>query len=212
MKTSLLILFMSFFAIISSAQTFFKIKTGINFSRPVYAYDFNNKLTEDYKKNKTGFCGGFVLHHFFNEILSVQAELLYSQKGLKIVQNPYGTTINTMNYIEMPVSGQYSLFKTKNTFLNIYIGGYTAYWISGAYKITDYYTGETVSTKVDFNNADYSYERIDAGISAGLSYRFNDNAELYLVYSHGMIESAKENVDGFLNRLFSFGINFIVLK
>ncbi len=194
----------------SFSQTFFKIKAGMNFSKAVYLNKNNDNLIKPVRQLKPGIVTGLVFQQFFNKILSVQAEILYSQKGLKTTQIPYNTTVNTMNYIEIPVSGQYSLMKTRHSFFNIYIGGYGAFWTDGKYKRKDYYTGEITSVKVDFHNPDYTYSRIDAGIFTGILYNIN-NIDFFLRYTHSMTGSSELNADALTNRIFSFGINYTIL-
>jgi len=205
---TLLIINISFFA---NSQTYFKIKTGVNFSKAVYLNKTNDKIIEPIRQLKPGIITGFVFHYFFNKILSFQTEILYSQKGLKTEQIPFATTYNTMNYIEIPISGHYSLIKTKNSLLNIYIGGFGSYWLSGKYKREDYYTGEQTSVKVDFHNSYYTYSRIDAGILAGVIYNIK-NIDLFIRYTHSMTGSSELNVDAIRNKVFSLGINYIILK
>ncbi|NOZ34717.1 MAG: PorT family protein [Chlorobi bacterium] len=202
---------MLFVSCFSFSQTFFKIKAGMNLSKSVYLNKTNDNLVKPIRKLKPGIITGFVFQQFFNKILSVQAEILYSQKGLKTEQIPFATTYNTMNYIEIPISGQYSIMKTKHSYFNIYIGAYSAFWTDGKYKRKDYYTGEITSVKVDFHNPDYTYSRIDAGIFTGIIYNIN-NLDFFLRYTRSMTGSSELNADALTNRIFSFGINYIILK
>lgn len=195
----------------SNSQTYFKIKTGINFSKAVYLNKNNNDLVKPIRKLKSGFTGGIAIHHFLNKIISVQTEILYSQKGLKTEQPPYATTYNTMNYAEIPISGHYALVKTRDSYFNIYIGGYGAYWTDGKYKRKDYYTGEISSVNVDFHNPDYKYSRIDAGILAGCIYNIK-KLDFFLRYTHSMTGSSELNTDALSNKVISFGINYVLIK
>ena len=199
------------FSLNGFSQTYFKIKTGLNLSKAVYLNDANDALIKPVRKLKPGFTGGIALHQFLNKVLSVQAEILYSQKGLKTEQIPYATTYNTMNYIEIPISGHYSLMKEKHSYFNIYIGGFGAYWTDGKYKRKDYYTGEISSVKVDFNNPDYTYSRIDAGILAGAVYNIN-KLDFFIRYTYSMTGSSEYNADALSNKTISVGINYIIIK
>jgi len=205
---TLLTVSISFFA---NSQTSFKIKAGMNFSKAVYLNSEKDALIKPIRQLKPGIVAGIALQQSVNKILSVQAEILYSQKGLKTTQAPYNTTINTMNYIEIPITGHYSLSKNRHSYFNIYIGGFGAFWTDGKYKRKDYYTGEINSIKVDFHNSDYTYSRIDAGILAGAIYNIK-NIDLFIRYTHSMIGSSELNADALRNKVFSFGINYIILK
>ncbi len=205
---TLLTVSISFFA---NSQTSFKIKAGINFTKAVYLNSEKDALIDPIRQLKPGIITGITVHQFINKVISVQGEILYSQKGLKTTQIPYATTINTMNYLEVPISGQYSIMKTKYSYFNVYIGGFGAYWLNGKYKREDYYTGEISSEKVDFHNPDYTYSRIDAGILAGVIYNI-EKFDFFLRYTHSMTGSSELNADALSNRTFSFGINYNILK
>ncbi len=210
-KQTALIVSIIFFTVVSFSQTSFKIKTGLNLSKAVYLNSSKNDLVKPVRKLKPGFSGGIAIHQFINKILSVQAEILYSQKGLKTEQIPFATTYNTMNYVEIPISGHYSLIKNKYSYFNIYIGGFGAFWTDGKYKREDYYTGELTVDKIDFHNPDYSYSRIDAGIFSGIVYNIK-KIDFFLRYTYSMTGSSEFNTDALSNKVISFGINYIFLK
>lgn len=210
-KLILLIFTVISFNIFGTSQTYFKIKTGLNLSKAVYLNKTNENLINPVRKLKPGIITGFVFYQFLNKVLSVQAEILYSQKGLKTEQIPFATNISTMNYIEIPVTGHYSLIKKKHSYFNIYIGGFGAFWADGKYKRKDYYTNEISLEKVDFHNPDYKYSRIDAGILAGIIYNIN-KLDFFARYTYSMTGSSEFNTDALSNKVFSFGINYIILK
>lgn len=193
------------------SQTSIGIKTGINLSKAVYLNDYKDDLVKPIRQLKPGFISGLTIHQSLNKILSVQAEILYTQKGLKTTQVPHSTNINTMNYLEIPLSGHYSIIKNKYSSLDLYIGGYAAYWADGKYKRKDLFTKETVVTKIDFNNSNYTYNRIDAGILGGAVYK-KEKADLFITYTHSMIGSSQENADALSNHVISAGMNLKILK
>ena len=193
------------------AQTSIGLKTGINFSKAVYLNDYSEELVNPFRKLKPGFISGIVIHQSLNKILSVQAEVLYSQKGLKVTQQPHSTTINSMNYIEIPLTGHYSIIKNKYSSFDLYIGGYSAYWIGGKYKRTDLITDKTGIVKVDFNNPDYTYSRIDYGLLSGAVFKA-EKADFYIRYTYSMTGSSQINTDALSNRVISVGINYKILK
>jgi len=212
MMKFLFLFFLSlFFPFWGFSQSCLKIKAGMDFSKAVYLNSEEDALIKPFRQLKPGIVAGIALQQSVNKILSVQAEILYSQKGLKTTQAPYNTTINSMNYIEIPISGHYSLMKSKHSYFNLYIGGFGAYWLNGKYKREDWYTGEIISEKVDFHNPDYTYSRIDAGILAGAIYNIK-NIDLFIRYTHSMTGSSELNTDALKNKVFSFGINYIILK
>lgn len=196
----------------NDAQTSIGIKSGINFSKAIYLNEYNEELIKPIRQLKPGFIGGIVIHQSLNEILSVQAEILYSQKGLKTEQIPHNTTINSMNYIEIPLTGHYSIVKNRHTSLDLYVGGYSAYWIGGKYTITDYQTNVILKNeKVDFTNPDYTYSRVDFGLLLGAVYKAK-KIDYFIRYTHSMTGSSEFNTDAISNRVISAGINYIILK
>jgi len=207
----IILIFLFIFLKTVFSQTSIGIKTGINFSKAIYLNEFNDELIKPIRKLKPGFIGGITFHQSLNKILSVQAEILYSQKGLKVKQLPYSTSINTMNYIEVPLTGHYSVVKKRHSSIDLYIGGYAAYWTDGKYKRTDISTGETEIIKVDFHNNDYTFNRIDAGIIGGIKFRGN-KTDFFIRYTHSMLGSSQLNADALSNRVISFGMNFLLLK
>ncbi|MCF6366992.1 MAG: PorT family protein [Bacteroidales bacterium] len=193
------------------SQTSIGIKSGINFSKAVYLSDYNEELINPIRKLKPGVVAGIFISQSLNKIISVQAEFLYSQKGLKVIQQPFHKSINTMNYIEVPLTGHYSVVKRKHSSLNLYIGGYAAYWTDGKYKRTDLGTEEITILKVDFNNLNYTFNRIDAGIIGGFVYK-TKKSDFFVRYIHSMLGSSQINADALSNKVISIGMNFSLLK
>ncbi|NPA44727.1 MAG: PorT family protein [Chlorobi bacterium] len=193
------------------SQTSFGIKAGLNLSKAIYSNEYNEQLVDPIRKLKPGIVAGFVINHQLNEVISVQAEVLYSQKGLKTEQASLYKYVNSMNYIEIPFSGQYSIIQNKYSKLSILIGGYGAYWTDGKYKRTYLITSETTSYSVDFNSEDYEYNRIDAGIFIGTEFT-KEQIEFFIRYTHSMLGSSKENADALSNHVFSIGINYFIFQ
>jgi len=210
MKKLLYLLFLILVPNILFSQLEIGLKTGINMCHAKYIDEAKDNLVKPYRKLKPGLAGGIVLHHQLNKILSVQAEILYTQKGLKFEQLPFSKTKNTMNYLELPFSGHYTLFNNGISSFKTLIGGYAAYWLYGNYKREDLSTGEILSEKVDFNNEDYTYNRIDAGVLGGIVYKYN-RTSLFLRYSHSMSGSSEDNADDLTNRVITGGIIIDIL-
>ncbi len=211
MKQILILIFFLAFGFKHYSQTSLGVKAGINFSKATYLNEYNEQLIDPVRDYKLGFVSGVVLHQQLNKILSVQAEVLYSQKGLKTVQVSHNKTINSMNYLEVPLSGHYSLINNRRNSLNIYIGGYAAYWTDGRYKRTDLATSEVTILNVDFNNPDYEYSRIDAGVLLGFLYK-KKKTDIFIRYTHSMTGSSKNNTDALTNRVISVGVNYFIIN
>ncbi len=211
MRLCLLLILIFTLSLNNYSQTTVGFKSGINLSKSVYLDDYKDDLIAPIRILKPGFIGGIVIHQTLNKILSVQTEVLYSQKGLKVTQEPHSTTINSMNYIEIPLTGHYSIIKNRYSTFDLYIGGYSAYWMGGMYKRIDLITGETGIVKVDFNNPDYTYSRIDFGLLGGVVYKA-EKTDFFIRYTHSMTGSSQINTDALSNRVISLGINYLILK
>ena len=211
MKNLLIVFIIFSINLYTFSQTSFGIKTGLNLSHAKYLDDGDEQLIKPYRKLKPGFVTGIVFNSKLNEVLSVQTEILYSQKGLQFEQQPHSKGINSMNYIEVPLSGHYKIAGTSFSEFNAYIGGYIAYWTDGKYKYTELSSGEKDVQKVDFNNPDYKYNRIDAGILGGFAYRINKTT-LFVRYLHSMAGSSEINADALTNRVISIGLIFLVIN
>lgn len=210
-KQIAIVLICILFPCILFSQISVGIKTGLNLSKAIYEDELDEQLVKPYRRLKPGLVTGIVLNLKLNKVLSTQAEVLYSQKGLKFEQLPYNKIVNTMNYLEVPLSGHYNLSRNKSRSFNVYIGAYGAYWLEGKFKKDDLTYGEQIIEKVDFNNPDYKFNRIDAGILAGVVYKVNKTS-FYLRYIHSFIGSSEINADALTNRVVSFGINIFFIN
>jgi hypothetical protein len=187
------------------SQTTFGIKTGLNLSKAVYMEKEYDAIIKPYRKIKPGFTAGIYLNQKLNPSLSVEVDLLYSQKGLKFVQEPFHKTVNTMNYIELPVSGQFMISGNKTSSLVTEIGGFISWWTDGKYIETDFASNNTSAQKVDFKSDYYKYSRIDAGVLAGLIYNLRKMA-FSLRYTHSMMGSSRSNADALSNKVITTGL------
>lgn len=195
----------------SCSQTYSGIKTGVNFCKAVYDNKAVDDIISQYRKIKPGVSAGFFVETNLNKILTVDAEILYSQKGLKYFQSGFREGKNTMNYLEIPVSGGYNFFIDKKNILNIYIGGYYAFWINGKFIYTDLSTLLPYETKIDFNSPDFEYNRHDAGLFTGIRYRkLKSKLFIDLRYNHALLSSSNAVADGVFNRLLSISLYFVL--
>ena len=193
----------------TEAQVTFGIKSGLNLSIAEYLDESKNELIKPYRKLKPGLIAGAFINISLNKILSIQTELLYSQKGLKFIQEKYNKkVINTMNYVVLPITGQYKIYLTKYDFISIYIGGFVAFWTDGKNKATSLLSGETVAVNVDFSNEFYKYSRFDAGLLGGASYKFNKKFGIDLRYTHSRLSSSEEYADGISNRVTAISLTY----
>jgi hypothetical protein len=138
---------------------------GLNFSKLT-----NYEGTMD-EKSQTGIVAGLAANIGIS-MLSVQPELLYSQKGYKYQQKNGFTEEGIHDYIELPVLLRVAFGPPVFKFF-VNAGPYAAYWLSGKEKT---HGGGAVKTedKVDFKevtipflNIKYKPNRIDYGVTFG---------------------------------------------
>ncbi|MCX6563706.1 MAG: porin family protein [Candidatus Aminicenantes bacterium] len=78
----------------------FGLKGGLNIA------DFSGADVDRAFQTKAGFAAGGFLAYRLGNILAIQAEILYTQKGAKIFAQVQGTALNewlNLNYIEIPL-------------------------------------------------------------------------------------------------------------
>ncbi len=211
MKRNLLLIFFLAVSLNIFSQTTFGIKAGLNLCIAKYANNDINERIRPHRKLKPGFAAGLFLNHSLNDVISLQAEILYAQKGLKYTQEGHGEGKNTMNYIEVPVLGQYNFELNRQSEFNIFLGGYASLWTDGKYIYTSNDPYEKETDKVDFKSKDYKYNRIDAGFIGGVSFQIA-RVVIDLRYTHSVISSSQEVADGKLNRVFSLCFGYILIK
>jgi len=122
-------------------------------------------------KSKMGFCaGGFITFKVAN-IVAIQPEVLYTQKGTKWEEVFMGGTWNiNLNYLEIPV-----LFKVIMPIQgmikpHLFVGPYFAYNLTA--KVKTYYYGQSEEIDVDEETKDGDFGAvfgggIDFGLPAG---------------------------------------------
>jgi hypothetical protein len=168
-------------------------------------------LVKPYRKLKPGIAAGFCIVQKLNPVMTVEADLLYSQKGLKFIQEPFRKTINSMNYLELPVSGQLKVTGNKSASLYEELGGFAAFWLYGKYIYTDLATEQTSAVNVNFNDEIYQYSRIDYGILAGLILDMK-KASLSIRYTHSLTGSSELNADALSNKVFTTSLIIKIMK
>ena len=199
MKTNaklILLALVSIFLLISfsiqaqdSIPTRIGIKGGVNFST-LYAENVDDT------KMLTGINLGLFAKLPLSDHFALQPELYYTMKGAEVKYNNFfvdGTARFNLNYIELPLL----LVINITDFVNIHVGPYAAYLISGKAK------NESNINLFDFEeNLDTDdYNKFDLGIAAGVGLDFNA-ISLGLRYNHGTTTIGKEET--FLGTTYTF--------
>jgi len=166
----------------------FGLKGGLNLANMTIEGSDDNNL-------KAGFHVGVSIKAPLSETFSLQTEVLYSTKGVKVTYDSNflginiadGTTTFNLNYIDVPVYVVYNLSDDFNFHLGPYVGFLlsanvdTQAEVLNAIEIDD-------SEELDrerFNNTDF-------GLTGGLGFQFN-RIELGFNYNIGLAQVANED-------------------
>jgi opacity protein-like surface antigen len=179
MAKKILLLFLSFFIILST-QAQFKIglRGGLNYSNVV---GVPRHLSFVEKKFKVGYnIGVFSRIDIFKKI-SFNPELSYSNKGHR-----YSGTSNTsagnlhLNYLNLHALIGYKVFKS----LDVLVGPEVGYLLSARSK----FDSENINVRSIWDND------FDFGITGGVNYYITDKLLCGFKYSHGL-SSVIKNID-----------------
>ncbi len=167
------------------AQNKSGIKGGVNFTN-LYVSDVNDE------NMKVGFNAGLYHRAGLSEVLDIQTEFLFSQKGAalyydgNIFTGGSGQYRFNLNYIEVPVM---LVLKAGN--FNIHAGPYLGFLLSANVKDVD----DDGSIK-DFEALDRDdFNTFDYGIAGGLGFDF-DGGTIGARYNYGFKEIGQSGVAG----------------
>lgn len=152
------------------------VKAGMNLSNG----NFTETSTEDLKV-LTSINGGVFSEVDFNEQLSLRAELLYSVKGWKgLNQNAAGDEFKlNLHYLNLPILIGYKPISK----LSLLAGPEFGYLIHAARK--------PASSIID---PDDLYRKFDLGLCLGSSYSLTKNFSIEMRYTYGFAPLVKETV------------------
>ncbi|MGI4887002.1 MAG: porin family protein [Janthinobacterium lividum] len=172
----------------------FGIKAGANLSNVS-----GDLINEDIYKNKFGFVGGAILNiGLIDKVLSLQPEVLFSQKGFKYADNSFPLLGNTnrftgnrtYNYLDVPV-----LLKVRAAGLFFEAAPQYSYLLNVCDKATYTVNGSTVSNSAANENLD-NVRRNEIGYAAGLGYEASNSFLIDLRYNGSFTNFAKNGYNG----------------
>lgn len=148
--------------------------------------------TEDVDDNNvlTSFNAGLYVSMPVTEFLAIQPEFLFSRKGSQLTYDNVfaeGEAKFKLNYIEVPVLLKANI--TPN--FNIHAGPYVAYLIDA--QVTNETEDGSFDFEDNFDNDDFN--KIDAGISAGIGFDFK-SIGIGARYNYGLTTVGKERDSG----------------
>jgi hypothetical protein len=204
MKKLILSLFISI-PIVAQAQLWsIGAKAGTTFS--------NYKTKTPWKEvSNMGFTFGAIAFKQVNSNIGLQLELQYTQKGYYHKVCDGITDQLEANYLEVPIMLDYGFIipALDNFKAHLTAGIYTAYWISGKYKMEGF---DQASEDFDFEKSEAS--RFDIGPNAGGRIEYilrNGSVSLDFRYEMGLLDLQKKLNDDTRNnnRAWIIGISYL---
>lgn len=169
------------------------IKAGANYSN-VYSESGNDFVAD----GKVGFAGGIFVSIPLSQLVGIQPELLYSQKGFKTE----GTFLDgklTTNYLDVPVHLQ--IKPSPN--VSLLLGPQLSYLLSTKYELNGF-------SAIDEENFDDNNNRVNLGLSAGIDF----TVENFLISARGSWDLSEVNKDNttsdinYKNQLFQLTLGY----
>ena len=169
------------------------IKAGINYSN-VYSESGDDYVAD----GKVGFAGGVFVSIPLNQLVGIQPELLYSQKGFKTEGTFFDGKV-TSNHLDLPVHLQ--IKPTEN--ISLLVGPQLSYLLSTKYEINGL-------SLVDEEDLEDENNRATFGISAGVDFTVQN----FLISARGSWDLSKFNKDNstsdinYKNQLFQITLGY----
>ena len=192
-------------AAVSSAQAQ-RIRLGLR-AGANYSNLTGNIQNQDTYNNKIGFLGGVMLNVplIDDGFLSLQPEVLYSQKGFENKPTEYTSILGTQkregsvnyNYLDVPV-----LLKIRASGLVFEAGPQYSYLLSAnnQTKTTTSVVGGTPTTSESQNKTDVSgFNRNELGYVAGVGYEAENGLSLNLRYNGAISDFVKSDNTTYFN-------------
>lgn len=181
-----LVLLLATITLVANSQVRFGVKGGLNITN----YVLDDEKIDD-NDAKYGFNAGIYLRLPVAGFISLQPELLYTQKGSKIEMTKYRVVINTKSstdYIELPVLLDFAVFDA----LHVQVGPYFSYLINKE-AITSNSSNNSIINQVKEEFKKVKLNELDYGLAFGASF-VSRRLELSLRYNHGLQTLGKENI------------------
>ena len=175
-KTSLLFLF-----IFSCSYSFGQNAIGVKFGGNLATWNGDEEILGGDPGSNLGFLFGGVFEINISDLISIQPELLYLQKGIKDetsfndpIQGPLSSKSKiTLNYIELPILLKLKFGDTQGTNFFFTAGPSFGYAANGKslFEFETVIDGETIEDDIEFDDEDeFSRLELSASLGAGVSF------------------------------------------
>ncbi|MBA3649455.1 MAG: PorT family protein [Chitinophagales bacterium] len=194
----------------SNAQISLGLKGGGNLSSVHFKDTSENRIA----KSIVSFFTGGVMNIPVSKQLSIQPELLFTQKGLSIPDAWIDSRLN-MNYLEVPVLLKRT-FKTKTVKICVNGGPYAAY-LAGANAVATL-DGQKERVKMEAEDINSTFQRFDYGIVGGTGFLLKTGPgditfDARYEFGLGNIEKSDPEMevkDAAHNRVFSLSAGYLI--
>ena len=160
----------------------FGLALGVNFAGQSYARDIYSPLT-----HRSGFLAGALVEVGISDLLYVQAEPRYIQKGTKLypfamtmIPSPGPEGVETLDYLEVPLHLK-TKFGTSDIKPFAFAGPTVGLLLSASEDVQDFNIHD--DSKDNYNSLDYSFD-----LGGGVEYRVSTSVSLFgnACYSFGL--------------------------
>jgi|GEM_PF-4441875 len=206
-KFSVILLFAA--AVLFSPSTFGQMKIRVGATAGLNVASLYQKGMEF--DIKSGFRGGAVVDIGLAKIFSVVPEVLFSQRGWKLVGKDDMEGMKqtaSVNYVEVPVNLTLKIPVAADTKITLFPGFYAAYALSG--KVKNEAGGVSETTKVPLGKGIDDMNPLDMGLNLGLGL------EIKSVFFRFQLHSGFKNLDNdkednaILNSAFSLSLGYFI--
>jgi hypothetical protein len=169
----------------------FGVKAGANLSNLS-----GDLVNQDQYKNRFGFQGGVMVNFGLSDIISIQPEVLYSQKGFKYADQQYTVLGNTFrntgnvryDYLDVPI-----LVRVRAAGLFFEVGPQYSYLMNVSADRTQTLNGNVISNSGSGTANLDNVNRNELGYVGGLGYQASNGVMLGVRYTGAFTDFAKNN-------------------
>jgi len=165
----------------------FGVKAGANLSNLS-----GDLVDQDQYKNRFGFHGGVMVNFGLGDIVSIQPEVLYSQKGFKYADQQFGLVRNTgsvrYNYIDVPV-----LVRVRAAGIFFEVGPQYSYLLNVSTDRTQTLNGSVVGNVGSGTTNLDNVQRNELGYVGGLGFQASNGVMIGVRYNGAFTDFAKNS-------------------
>ena len=148
----------------------------------------SDNLDRDTIDSKFGIEIGALFSYYLNDLLTIQTELLFTQKGYVFLSSEVPDTHFTLNYLQLPITFGFKLFSEFKLYFGAYFSSFTNIWVSSSSLTYDQESDYEDELEPKINN-------FDMGGILGFTFRGNNNILFDFRYERSIISLYNEGDD-----------------